>query len=336
MSPTAQRWCTGKVRRGASFVEYLVLVAVVALGGVVAFRAFASSIGQGNQQIGQRVATMTPGQGATGPGAINGTTPVNAPTAPGGPKCDSTGACTGTGAPQGNGNMPMGQPTAADLARFQQILARQQAGERLSAEDLAFYQRLGATSDKALLTAAVGASVTVQDSKGVFVKYQAEANTDQGVGTAVRGGVKVQQGPLAMETASEVSPDGKGRVYTSAELQLLRRGPAGLSVGTETDTNGNAKTTVKANVEATGPVPGVGQGSVELYAEVSLNKLTKEEYAALGARMAQRAAQMGAAREYNQALLRFNLERRAMKLPPVDYLPPEVVQRLGLLVPPAR
>ena len=98
-----------------------------------------------------------------------------------------------------------GQPTAADLARFQQILARQQAGERLSAEDLAFYQRLGATSDKGLLTAAVGASVTVQDSKGVFVKYQAEANTDQGVGTAVRGGVKVQQGPLAMETAKSAS-----------------------------------------------------------------------------------------------------------------------------------
>jgi hypothetical protein len=107
-------------------------------------------------------------------------------------------------------------------------------------------------------------------------------------------------------------------------------------VGTETDSTGASKTTVKANVEATAPIPRVGQGSVEVYGEVAINKLTPEEYAALGARMAQRAAQMGAAREYNQALLRFNLERRSKNLPPVDYLPPEVVQRLGLLVPPQR
>jgi hypothetical protein len=310
MSPIAQRWCTGRVRRGASFVEYLVLVAVVALGGAVAFRAFASGVDGGNQQIGQRVVSMTPGQGSTAPGtAINGSTPVNGPAAQaGGPKCDSSGACTGTGtgtgAPQANPAAPMGTPTAADLARFQQILARQQAGERLSAEDLAFYQRLGATSDKALLTATAGAAVTVQDSKGVFVKYQAEVNTDQGFGTAARTGVKVQQGPLSMETAGEVTHDGKGRVYTSTELQLLKRGPAGVVVGTETDSTGASKTTVKANVEATAPIPRVGQGSVEVYGEVAINKLTPEEYAALGARMAQRAAQMGAAREYNQAHLR--------------------------------
>lgn len=183
--------------RGASLVEYAVLVCVVALAGILAFRAFSSGVDEGNQGLGRKVATLDQGKGASAPGLGIASPQPNAadPVAPtNGPKCDQSGACTGVTAPAvpvqapgqaaGGGaaqNRKVGPIAAAAAARAEPVaLAREQGWGEWAWSGVKTAGSNTWSFGKGVVVDGVGGTVV-----GLYTVVRHPVQTIEGIGTAV-------------------------------------------------------------------------------------------------------------------------------------------------------
>lgn len=290
--------------RGSAMVEYIVGVGVIALAGAAAFDGFYEKV---KDLIGREASCATGDCDPASAGNAGGGDPI------GNAVANANQAANGGGAAQAP------QPES-DAQKLERLIQKQQRGERMTPDEIAFYDKLGATANKGIVTLSAGVAASVKNADGRFVKYGAELNSDKGAILTGKVGAAQALGKGKIEGAGDANSNGDSKLAGSGEVPLYGKGPAKVVVGAEVGESGLSSVYAKAGVEKGVKTAG-GEVKVEAYAKAALNKLTPAEQSALAARMASRAAQMGNTRADNLALFQLNQDRVSKGLPPVDSLP---------------